>query len=135
MKTQVQFLFLVLSVCAACINAADEYKILSKDVVGGDGGWDYLSIDPDAKRLYISRENRVIVFDMESHKVLKEIDNLKGVHGVALVPEFNRGYISNGRDNSVTIFDLKTNEKIGEAKAGKKPDAIVYDPGSHRVFA
>ncbi len=138
MKTPLFFLWAVVTVCTGCIDAAevaDEYRVLSKDVVGGDGSWDYLTIDPDARRLYIARETRVIVFDMDTHKVIKEIDKTNGVHGVALVSEFNRGYISNGRDNTITIFDLKTFERIGEAKAGPKPDAIVYDPGSHRVFA
>jgi DNA-binding beta-propeller fold protein YncE len=108
--------------------------VLKKEVLGGDGGWDYLTIDPATRRLFISRETRVLVLDMDTCKVLKEIPNTNGVHGVALVPECNRAFTSNGKDNTVSILDLKTLEKVGEAKAGPKPDAIVYDPVSKRVF-
>src|ERR1700710_2413193 len=131
MKTQLLLsVAIALFVCSENVNSAEsagEYCVLSKDVIGGDGSWDYVSIDPDARRLFISRETRVIVFDMDAHKVIKEIERTNGVHGVALVPEFNRGYVSNGRDNTITIIDLKTLEKIGEAKSSPKPDAIVYD--------
>ena len=114
---------------------APGYHVVKKEVIGGEGSWDYLSLDADARRLYISRETRVIVLDMDTFKTIKEIPNTNGIHGVALVPELNRGFTSNGRDNTITIFDLKTFEKVGEAKAGPKPDAIVYEPFSHRVFA
>lgn len=115
-------------------DAAGGYRVLKKEVLGGDGGWDYLTIDPATRRLFISRETRVQVLDMDTCKLVKEIPNTNGVHGVALVPECNRAFTSNGKDNTVSILDLKTLEKVGEAKAGPKPDAIVYDPVSKRVF-
>ena len=121
--------------------AADEpakpegYHIVKKEVLGGDGSWDYVSIEPETHRAFIARETRVMVVDMPACKLIKEIPDLHGVHGVALVPEFKRGFISNGRDNTIAIFDLNTYEKIGEAKGGAKPDAIVYDAASKRVFA
>ncbi|MGD0094646.1 MAG: YncE family protein, partial [Planctomycetota bacterium] len=83
---------------------------------------------------FIARETRVMVLDMDTCKLVKEIPNTNGVHGVAVVPEFNRAFTSNGRDNTVSILDLKTLEKVGEVKTGPKPDAIVYDPVSKRVF-
>lgn len=112
-----------------------EYRVLQKELLGGEGSWDYLSIDSDARRLYISRETRVLVVDLDTRKIVHQIEKTNGVHGIALVSEFNRAYTSNGRDNTVTAFDLKSYEKVGEASAGPKPDAIVYDKFSHRVFA
>jgi len=122
-------------IAVTSLMAGDEYSVIKKEVIGGDGSWDCLTVDPDARRLYISRETRVMVLDMDTMKVVKEIEGTNGVHGIALVPEFNRGFTSNGRDNTVTIFDLKTLEKTGEAKTGAKPDVIVYDAFSKRVFA
>jgi DNA-binding beta-propeller fold protein YncE len=117
------------------LSDAGGYRVLKKEVIGGDGSWDYLTIDPDARRLYVSRETRVLVLDMDTCKVAKEITGTNGIHGVALAPELNRAFTSNGRDNTVTVLDLKTLEKVGEAKSGPKPDAIVFDAKSRRVFA
>jgi DNA-binding beta-propeller fold protein YncE len=114
---------------------AGEYRVLKKEVIGGDGSWDLLTIDPAARQLYISRETRVLVLDMDTCKVVKEIAGTNGVHGVAVAPEQNRAFITNGRDNTVTVLDLKTLEKVGEAKSGPKPDAIVFDGKSRRVFS
>src|SRR5437763_13967433 len=80
----------------------------------GDEGWDYLSVDSAARRLYISRSTRVVVVDLETGKAAGELPETAGVHGVALDPELGRGFTSNGRSNSVTIFDLKSLKKIGE---------------------
>ncbi len=113
----------------------NNYRVMKKEVIGGDGSWDYLMINPEARRLYIARETRVMILDMDTFRVVQEIANVNGVHGVALVPEFNRLFTSNGRDGKFGIYDLKTLEKLGEAKAGANPDAIVYDAASHRVFA
>ncbi len=116
-------------------NKQDGYRIVKQEIIGGDGSWDYLTISPETQRLYIARETRVMVMDMNTLKVVHEIANTNGVHGVALVPEFNRLFTSNGRDGKIGIYNLKTLEKVGEAQAGDKPDAIIYDPASHRVFA
>lgn len=112
------------------------YGVKQKVTVGGDGGWDYLVVDPDARRLYVTRATRVLVFDADSLKPAGEIPNTAGVHGVALAPDLGRGFTSNGRASSITIFDLKTLAPIEEVKiSGQNPDAILYDPPTKRVFA
>jgi len=102
--------------------------------LGGDGGWDYLTLDAATHRLYIARATRVMVVDATNGKLLGELPDTPGVHGVALVPESGRGFVSSGRDNSVTVFDLKTLKALGKVKVGQNPDAILYDPALHRVF-
>src|SRR5713101_7037540 len=115
--------------------AADPgYKLAKKFTIGGDGGWDYLTMDAAARRLYITRGTHVTVMDADEGKVVGEIPGTTGVHGVALVPESNHGYTSNGGDNSVTVFDLKSLKEIAKIKVGTRPDAILYDPASERVF-
>jgi len=116
--------------------AAGDYKVVTRYQVGGEGGWDYLSVDPDAHRLFYGRSTRVQVFDLDSGKVVGEIPNTPGIHGIALAPEFGRGFTSNGRDSSVTIFDLKTLAVLGRVHLeGRNPDAILYEPVTKRVFA
>jgi DNA-binding beta-propeller fold protein YncE len=118
--------------------AADSpgYHVNRKVEVGGDGGWDYLIFDSGARRLYVTRSTRVQVFDADSFAAVGEIPNTAGVHGVALAPELSRGFTSNGRSNTITIFDTKTQKTISEVKStGENPDAILYDPASKRVFA
>jgi len=115
--------------------AASRYHLKKRIKVGGEGGWDYITIDSATRRLFISRGTRVMVVDVDSDKVVGEIADTPGVHGIALAQEFNRGFVSNGRTNNVTIFDLKTLATIGHAAAGQNPDAIIYDPGSKRVLA
>jgi YVTN family beta-propeller protein len=111
------------------------YHLLKKITLGGEGSWDYITFDSPTRRLFISRQTKVIVLDVDSEKVVGEIPNTEGVHGIALAPEFNRGFTSNGRANTVTIFDMKTLAVIDTVQAGTNPDAIVYDPASKRVFA
>jgi DNA-binding beta-propeller fold protein YncE len=111
------------------------YHLLKKISVGGEGGWDYLTFDSPTRRLFVSRATKVIVLDVDSGKSVGEIPNTDGVHGIALAPEFGRGFTSNGRAGTVTIFDLKSLATIGTVQAGTNPDAIVYDPASKRVFA
>ena len=130
---------LLACVCSAVFAAppgSPGYKVVKKVEVGGDGGWDYLIFDSAARRLYVPRSTRVQVFDADSFAPVGEIPNTAGVHGVALAPEFSRGFASNGRSNSITIFDTKTLKTISEVKAtGENADAILYDPFSKRVFA
>jgi len=111
------------------------YHLLKKIPLGGEGFWDYITFDPATRRLYISRGTRVVVLEVDSGKTVGEIPNTDGIHGIALAPELNRGFTSNGRAGTVTIFDLKTLKVIGSAQAGTNPDAIIYDPSSKRVFA
>ena len=116
--------------------AADPgYQLINTYNLGGDGGWDYLTLDSSARRLYISRATHVMVIDADSGKPVGDIPDTPGVHGIALAPELGRGFISNGREGTVTIFDLKTLKAITKVKAGENPDAILYDPASKRVFA
>ncbi len=115
---------------------AAAYRLRKTIPLGGDGGWDYLAFDSAARRLYVTRATRVIVLDPDTGKVVGEIPNLSGVHGVALAPDLGRGFISNGRADKVTVFDLKSLKVLSELKStGQNPDAILYDPASHRVFA
>jgi DNA-binding beta-propeller fold protein YncE len=102
--------------------------------VGGEGGWDYLIADPDAHRVYISRGTHVLVLDPDSGKNLADIPDTPGVHGIALAPELGRGFTSNGREGTVSIFDIKTLALISKVKVGENPDAILYDPATKRVF-
>lgn len=110
------------------------YHVVRRLPLGGEGGWDYLTVDSAARRLYVSRGTRVMVVDLETGKLAGEIPDTLGVHGIALAPELNRGFTSNGRANTATIFDLKTLKPLGQVKTGTNPDAIVYDPASGRVF-
>jgi DNA-binding beta-propeller fold protein YncE len=102
--------------------------------VGGEGNWDYLTVDPEGRRLYVSRGNRIVVVDLDAEKVVGEVAELAGVHGVAIVRELNRGFTSNGGDDTVTAFDLGTLKAVGKIKVGGRPDAIMYDPISKHVF-
>jgi DNA-binding beta-propeller fold protein YncE len=103
--------------------------------LGGEGGWDYLTIDPESRHLFISRATHVIVLDADSGKSVGDIPDTPGVHGIALAPGLGRGFISNGREGSVTIFDLKTLKPISKVQAvGENPDAILFDPATKRVF-
>jgi DNA-binding beta-propeller fold protein YncE len=115
--------------------AADPgYHLINTYKLGGDGGWDYLTLDSASRRLYISRGTHVIVIDADSGKPVGDIPDTPGVHGIALAPELGRGFVSNGREGAVTIFDLQTLKLIAKVKAGENPDAILYDPASKRVF-
>jgi YVTN family beta-propeller protein len=110
-------------------------SVKKKFTVGGDGGWDYVTVDGATHRLYVPRSTHTLVIDTETGSIVADIPNTKGVHGVALAPELNRGFTSNGADTSVTIFDLKSNAVIGMVRGtGLNPDAILYEPTTKRVF-
>src|SRR5580698_2377803 len=129
------FSLCVMLIAPAGATAAPGYHLIHTYQLGGDGGWDYLSIDSSARRLYISRATHVMVIDADSGKPVGDIPDTPGVHGIALAPELGRGFISNGREGTVTIFDIKTLAAIGsKVKAGENPDAILYDPATKRVF-
>lgn len=114
--------------------AAEGYHVVKSYKLGGEGGWDYLTFDNTSNRLYISRSTHVIVLNADSGQPVGDIPDTPGVHGIALAPEFGRGFVSNGRDGTVTVFDLKTLKALNKIKVGKNPDAILYDPASKRVF-
>lgn len=110
------------------------YHVAKKTVLGGEGGWDYLTVDSKARRVYISRGTHVMVVDADSSAVVGDIPNTNGVHGIAIAADMDKGFVSDGRDNNVTIFDTKTLKVLGTTPTGKNPDAILYDPASKRVF-
>ena len=114
---------------------ATQYKVVNKFDLPGDGGWDYLTVDPDSNRLFISRATHVMVVDRDSGKVVGDIPETQGVHGIALASEFGKGFISNGRANNVTVFDLKTLKELARVPTGERPDAIIFDPATKRIFA
>jgi DNA-binding beta-propeller fold protein YncE len=105
-----------------------------KITIGGEGGWDYLTADAASKRLYVSRGNHIIVLDTETEKVVGELAGTPGVHGVAIVPDLGKGFTSNGGDDTVTAFDLKTFKETGRVKVGGRPDWIMFEPTTNRVF-
>jgi DNA-binding beta-propeller fold protein YncE len=125
---------IVIVASVALAAAGPGYKVVNTFKIGGDGGWDYLIADAAARRLYISRATHVIVLDLDSGKTVGDIPDTPGVHGIALAPELGRGFTSNGREGTVSIFDLKTLATISKVKAGENPDAILYDPATRRVF-
>jgi hypothetical protein len=111
------------------------YRVAERLAIGGDGGWDYPSVDPSTHLLYLSRATRVTVVDTGSGKSIGEIPDTDGVHGIALAPELNRGFISCGKANVVKVFDLKTRAVLASIGTGDGPDAILYEPSTQRVFA
>jgi len=126
---------LVLLASLALAAGSSGYHLAKKTVLGGDGGWDYLTVDAKARRIYISRSTHVMVVDADSAAVVGDIPGTNGVHGIAIASDMDKGFTSNGRDNNVTIFDTRTVKALGTAPTGKNPDAIIYDPASKRVFA
>jgi YVTN family beta-propeller protein len=116
--------------------AADApYRVVDQLALGGDGGWDYLSVDPNTHLLYLSRADHVTVVDTGSGKIIGDIPDTQGVHGIALAPELNRGFISCGKSNVVKVFDLRTRAVLASVGTGDGPDAILYEPSTQRVFA
>jgi len=112
-----------------------QYRLVKSLKVGGEGGWDYLTADAQARRLYVSRGSHVMVFDMDRDSLVGDLPNTPGVHGVALARKLNRGFTSNGRDSSITAFDLQTLQPVRTVRiTGRNPDAIAYDSVTNRVF-
>jgi YVTN family beta-propeller protein len=114
--------------------ASGSYRVIKSIPIGGEGGWDYLFADSTNRRLYVSHATEVEVIDLDSESVIGRIPHTNGVHGVAVADELGRGFVSDGRDNQVTIFDLKTFAVLSTVKTGQNPDGILYDPFSRRVF-
>src|SRR5262245_26069970 len=142
MDTKELALAMVLGVIAAPAGAAEaaapaggSYQKLNEIAIGGEGGWDYVSVDPEARRLYVSHATKVVVVDVDTSAVVGEISPTLGVHGIALAPDLGRGFVSNGREATVSIVDLKTLGTIGTVKTGENPDAILYERVHHEVYA
>ena len=121
-------------VTTLAVHGAGSYQLIKEIPIGGEGGWDYITVDPEAHRLYVSHATKVVVVDIDSAKVIGEIPDTPGVHGFAIAPELGRGFSSNGRANTVTIVDLKTLAALGTVHTGGNPDAIFYEPGRKEVY-
>ena len=125
---------LVLLACSVALNA-QQYAISGRIPLEGDSGWDYLFADSVNGQLYVSHGTEVDVVDLASEKPAGKITGMKRIHGIAVANDLNRGYINDGGDDDVIIFDLKSHEVLQKVPAGKNPDGILYDPYSKRVFA
>src|SRR5579864_4795266 len=125
---------LLAALVVAAAFAAEGFKVIGKIKIGGTGGWDYVAVDPDAGRVYASHATLVEVVDIKAGKVVGQITQLHGVHGVAVAPEFGKGFITNGQSNSVTIFDLKSLSKVGEPQTGQNPDSVCFEPKTKHIF-
>jgi DNA-binding beta-propeller fold protein YncE len=123
------------TVATAQTPAADgAYHVTQTFKVGGEGRWDYISVDPASKLLYVSRQSHTQIVHEQSGEVAADLTETPGVHGVAIAPELSRAFTSNGKGNSISIVDLKTMKIIGTTPAGQNPDAILFDPFSKKVF-
>jgi DNA-binding beta-propeller fold protein YncE len=119
---------------AADAPAGSDYHLLKEIPVGGEGGWDYLSVDSANRRLYVSHATKVVVIDLDKEEVAGEIADTPGIHGFAIAPELGRGFSSNGRENKASIVDLKTLKTISKVDTGENPDAILYEPEQQEVY-
>jgi DNA-binding beta-propeller fold protein YncE len=120
---------------AVSASAGTRYEVQQHFVLGGDGGWDALTFDSAGHRLFISRGTHVIAVDPVAGKQVGDIADTPGVHDIALAPEFGKGFISAGKANKVIEFDLKSLKPTGSIDVGERPDAIIYEPATHRVFS
>jgi len=134
MKKSIFFAAILISISGLSY-AQSACKLVNRNHLEGDGGWDYLTVNETTNTAFISHSNIVQVVDLASSKVIATISNLSGVHGIALAKDLNKGYISNGKDSSVTVFELSTYKTTAKIQVtGKNPDAILYDPYSQLVF-
>ena len=119
---------------ASVVFAAEGYQVRQKIHIGGGDTFGYMALDDAARRLYIANDTRAVVLDLDAGKLIGEVADTPGIHGIALAPDLGRGFTSNGRSNNVTIFDLKTLKPLGQAPTGQDPDSILYEPKTGRVF-
>jgi len=130
-----------LSIALWCVAAAallaqepSPYRVTNRFALGGEGSWDYIVPDPPNHRLFIGRQNRVMVVDEDKGTLLGEVTGIQGAHGTAVVPATGHGFATSGNDESVVMFDLETFKVLGRTHAAEDADAIIYDPASNRVF-
>jgi DNA-binding beta-propeller fold protein YncE len=126
---------LLISLAAATLaHAAEPYHLLKEIPIGGDGGWDYLTVDSAAQRLYVSHGTKVVVLDLAKAAVCGEITNTPGVHGIAIAPDLNRGLVTCGRENKGALVDLKTLQIISKTDTGANPDGMIFEPGQQEFY-
>src|SRR5437867_6801078 len=126
--------WLLNTACVAVCRAEGSYHFLKELPVGGEGGWDYLSVDEVNRRLYVSHATKVIVIDLDQEKVVGEIADMPGVHGLAPAPDLQRGVTSNGRENKASIVDLKTLATLSKVDTGENPDGMLYEPSQQEAY-
>lgn len=125
---------LAISIALVSIQSDTGYKVVGRYPVPGNGGFDYLTLDSSARRLYVSHGTQVDVIDPDNGKLIGTIADTPGVHGIAIAAEFKHGFTSNGREHKVSMFDIASLQLINKIDVGKGPDGIYYDPGTKRVF-
>jgi YVTN family beta-propeller protein len=126
--------FLFVMAAALAFAAPPAYKVVNKIKLGGATRWDYAFVDSANHRLYVSHATQTEVIDTTTDKLVGTIPDTKGVHGIAIANDLGKGFTSDGTDNDVTVFDLKTLKVLSKVKTGQNPDAIIYEPVTHRVF-
>src|ERR1035438_9258856 len=137
MKKYALIFFLLTSSCVLCnlyAQQANGFRVVKSFPIVSSGGWDYIAVGPGNNRIYVSHGTQVNVLDETTGDSVGVIPNTTGVHGIAFVPALGKGYTSNGRINNVTVFDLKTNQVLGQIDAGQNPDAIMYDEFSKFII-
>jgi len=137
MKRTLALLTTLAAVTGPKATAAAEtaYHIIKKVSLPGNGGWDYVFVDASGRRVYVSHATQVEVLDADTFEKVGTIPDTPGVHGIAVAPEFGRGFITAGKSDAVIIFDLKSLKPVSQVKVGKKPDGILYDPATKQVYA
>lgn len=132
MKTTISMAGVVILILTA-LAAADERRVIGNIPVPGDYGWDYVTADSQGRRLYVSHDKEIVVIDLDTQKIIGKVPG-SNVHGVAVVPEVGKGFVSCSDPGSVVIFDLKTLAVTGKVRVGDDPNAIFYDPSTKRVY-
>src|SRR5215467_13000404 len=131
----IALLFLLVSAPTLQAQSPSAYRITHTYTLGGEGGWDYVVPDPPNHRIFIGRQNRVMVVNEDDGKLLGEVTGINGAHGIAVVEHAGHGFATSGQDASVVMFDLKTFKVLSRIPAAEDADAIIYDPVSDRVFS
>ena len=134
MKRTLPLFAALLTLAGSASAQSPGYHVIARDSLGGEGGWDYLSLDTASHRIFITRGDRVMAIDPAASKVVGEIPGLQRAHGVAFDYAVGRGFATSGGDSTVVIFDLKTLQRTGTAPASDDADAILFDPATHRIF-
>ncbi|MET3108037.1 YVTN family beta-propeller protein [Oxalobacteraceae bacterium GrIS 2.11] len=135
MKLKLKFSLLILALSGSAFAAAPDYKLIDTIKIGGAAKWDYVYLDSEAHRLYVTHGDQTDVVDTTSNKVVGTIADTVGSHGVAIAKELGIGFVSTGANDSVAVFDLASLKITSSIKVGSKPDAIIYSQASHKVVA
>jgi WD40 repeat protein len=118
----------------AVLAADSGYHFVKEIPVGGEGGWDYLSVDEAGRRLYVSHGTKVVVIDLDKETVCGEIPDTPGIHGLAPAPDLRRGFTSNGRENKSSVVDLESLKTLQKVETGQNPDGMLYEPAQQEVY-